>query len=179
MSNTQVRPPAPRFTEDDADRAYQEWGCNCGPGAIAAIMGMTLDEVRPHIPGFDAKRYTSPSMMEKTLRSIDRPWRRAGEAWPVHGLVRIQWDGPWTLPNVPIVARYRYTHWVGAATISTGIVGLDAVGVFDINCMNNGTGWVSLGDWKDTIAPYLISQYPRANGEWHITHAIEVERRDG
>lgn len=36
-----------RFTLEDAQRASQEWGANCGPGAIAAIMGMTLDEVRP------------------------------------------------------------------------------------------------------------------------------------
>lgn len=177
MPDTQIRPAAPRFTEDDADRAYQEWGCNCGPGALAAITGMTPDEVRPHIPGFDAKRYTNPSMMEKALRSIGRPWRCAGALpWPAYGLVRIQWEGPWTLPDVPIVARYGYTHWIGAATTSTGIVGLDQVDVFDINCMNNGTGWVSLGDWKDFVAPYLTKEIPRANGKWHITHAIEVER---
>ena len=35
------------FTEEDAYRAYNEWGANCGPGAVAAIMGMSLDEVRP------------------------------------------------------------------------------------------------------------------------------------
>lgn len=33
----------PRFTMDDMIRANEEWGANCGPGAIAAIMGMTLD----------------------------------------------------------------------------------------------------------------------------------------
>ena len=32
------RIPAPRFTPDDADRAFAEWGANCGPAAIAAML---------------------------------------------------------------------------------------------------------------------------------------------
>ena len=104
----------PPFTADDAERAHAVWGANCGPGSLAAIMGMTLDDVRPHLLGFDAKRYTTPSMMNDALRSIGRPWKKIGAAWPGYGLVRVQWEGPWTDPGVPMVARYRYTHWIGA-----------------------------------------------------------------
>lgn len=159
------------ITEADADRAYNEWGANCGPGAVAGIMGMTLDEVRPifDAAGFPAKHYTNPTMMNDVLRAIGRPWRKIGANWPQYGLARIQWEGPWTKPGVPMRARYRYTHWVGSwITKDRGH------GIFDINCVNNGQGWVTLADWTDHIAPHLIAHYPRADGKWHITHAIEV-----
>lgn len=160
----------PKFTEADADRAFEEWGCNCGPGALAAIMGMTLDAVRLFLPEFDARRYTSPTMMFDALQRIGRPWERcARKTWPKYGLVRIQWEGPWCDDGVPIAARYRHTHWVGAETFRiAGVV------VFDINCMNNGSGWVSLEDWSSIIVPHLLAGHKRATGRWHITHAIEV-----
>lgn len=168
------------FTQEDGERAHKEWGANCGPGALAAIMGMTLDEVRPHLGDFERKGYTNPTLMNFALRSIGRRWRTqvlAGTAggtstdgWPTYGLCRIQWEGPWMDPGVPIRARYRQTHWVGAQRGKRGI------GIFDINAMNNGTGWCSLEDWTGTIVPAILQLYPRANGRWHITHAIEVER---
>ena len=54
----------PRFTAEAADRAYDEWGANCGPGAIAAICGLTLDELRPHMGDFEGKRYTTAQVAE-------------------------------------------------------------------------------------------------------------------
>ena len=166
---------APRFNLEDAERAYDEWGANCGPGAVAAIMGMTLDEVRPimEAEGFASKHYTNPSMMNAVLRRTGRAWRKIGAAWPDYGLVRVQWEGPWTHEGVPMRARYRYTHWIGAVR-RTGPTH-DEYGVFDINCINNGTGWCSYDDWKDTVVPYILKQYPRASGAWHLTHAIEIQ----
>jgi hypothetical protein len=111
-----------------------------------------------------------PSMMNAVLRRIGRPWRKIGATWPDYGLVRVQWEGPWTKPGVPKRARYRYTHWIGAAERS------GETGIFDINCINNGTGWVSLKDWYNLVVPFIIKQYPRATGGWHITHAIEIEK---
>jgi hypothetical protein len=132
-------------------------------------MGMTLDAVRPHMGGFESKRYTNPTLMNDALRSIGRPWKKIGAIWPNYGLVRVQWEGPWTNPGVPMRVRYRYTHWIGAET------GRSSIGIFDINCMNNGTGWCSLDDWSNIIVPCLVKQYPRASGKWHLTHAIEIE----
>jgi hypothetical protein len=166
---------ARRFlTQADAERAHEEWGANCGPGAVAAIMEMPLDVVRPFFAaaGFEGKRYTNPTMMNDVLRAIGRPWFKIGREWPRWGLVRVQWEGPWTQPGVPMAARYRHTHWIGSAAHERG-----ERGIFDINCISNGTGWVSLSDWRSLLVPWLLEQtQPRANGKWHVTHAIEVKR---
>lgn len=55
-----TRPKPAKFTIDDATRAYDVWGANCGPGALAAALDKTLDDVRPHLVNFDRKRYTNP-----------------------------------------------------------------------------------------------------------------------
>lgn len=166
-----TEPIAPRFSLHDAVRASEAWGANCGPGALAAILSMTLDEVRPHMGDFERKRYTNPTLMFESLDRAGAKWRSIGTTWPCYGLARIQWEGPWTAPGVPIRARYRHTHWVGAATIR------NEVGIFDINCINNGTGWVRIKEWETIVVPWIIMEaVPRANGKWHITHAIEVDR---
>jgi hypothetical protein len=175
-------PLQPPFSPGEAERAYDAWGCNCGPAALAAICGLTLDEAHVLLPGFDEKRYTNPKMMLEGLRRTGREWKQLGGGegtspcllWPDWGLARIQWEGPWTLPGVPMRARYRYTHWVGAhrRPIDGGV----EVGIFDVNQLVNGSGWAALINWREVTAPWLAGHYPRATGGWHITHAIEVQR---
>jgi hypothetical protein len=175
---TQILPP--RFTLADAERAHAEWGCNCGPSAIAAMAQLTLDEVRPFVGDFERKRYTNPTLMLDTLSRLHRDgliagWRKdtmhqRDLTWPNYGVVRIQWEGPWTKLGVPMRARYRHTHWVGAARLN------DDTGIFDINCINNGCGWVSLKNWREITVPWILQEcVPRATGGWHITHVIEVD----
>ena len=48
--------------------------------------------------------------------------------------------------------------------------------IYHVNALGNGTGWISLPDWRTVLVPWLLESYPRASGGWHITHAIEVER---
>jgi len=165
---------APHFTAADVARAHATWSCNCGPSALAAITGLTLDEVRPHMGDFEQRGYTNPTLMRSALRSIGRPWVEIDpreRPWPRWGLCRIQFLGPWTEPGVPMRARYRFTHWIGAASRGAG-----DVGVWDVNAIGNGTGWCARSDWERVIVPELVAGYRRANGGWHITHAIEVER---
>lgn len=166
-----MKPARPRFTEDDADRAHAQWGSNCGPGAIAAITHMTLDELRPSLGDFETKGYTNPTLMFEILRRLGVAWqRRADTSWPDWGLARIQWEGPWTKPGVPARVAYRHTHWVGVCRHE------GAVGIFDINCMAQH-GWVSLDDWSETIVPWLLEECePKATGGWFVTHAIDVAR---
>lgn len=167
---TRSTKPLARFDQGDAVLAYDNWGANCGPGALAAIMDMTLDEVRAHLGDFETKGYTNPALMHSALRSIGRPWRKVGAVWPSHGLVRVQWEGPWTEPGVPMRARYRHTHWIGVHREG------NAMWIFDINCMCAG-GWVDHHEWANLVVPWLLKQCePESNGRWHITHAVEVER---
>lgn len=164
------------FSADDAERAHTEWGCNCGPAALAAILEMTLDEVRPHMGDFEGKRYTNPTLMLNTLHRLSVVFSYRGghlgrSNWPAYGLARIQWEGPWTKPGVPARAAYRHTHWVGVNGRSR-----DDIGIFDVNALGNGSGWCPLQDWSDDIVPWILKECaPRADGGWHITHAVEVQ----
>lgn len=166
----------PRFTLADLERANDEWGANCGPGALAAICGLTLDEVRPHF-GPSWPGYTNPTKMKSALAGIGRPfsWDSTDTSeqpmrWPRWGLCRVQWHGPWMEPGVPIRARYRKTHWIGCGQDRN-----EERGVFDVNCMSNGSGWVSYEDWAQHVAPVLAKDHDkRATGGWSLTHVIEV-----
>lgn len=178
--DTLASPARPRFSAEDAERAFIGWGANCGPGAIAAIFGMTLDELRPHMGCFEqrAARYTNPLLMREILARVapltGHRWNwtvvQSKTAWPDYGLARVQWEGPWTKPGVPMRVRYRWSHWVGAARIN------GQIGVFDINALANGSGWSSLDDWNRHIVPWILQTcVPKADGGWHLTHRVEVK----
>ena len=164
-----------RFTAEDADKAAEDWGMNCGPGAAAAILGLTLDEVRPHLGDFEKKGYTNPTQMWRILQSLGTKFSYRGgdlgrENWPSYGLARIQWEGPWTKPGVPPRVAYRHTHWVGSRRRG------QATEVFDINCIGVG-GWVSKHEWTSAVVPWLIREcVPKGTGDWFSTHAVEVLR---
>jgi hypothetical protein len=167
--------PPLRFTDADVDQAFDAWGCNCGPTALAAVIDKTLDEVRPHLMGFEFKHYVNPTMMLGALRNLgvafDWSIKRDQELnWPRYGLARIQWHGPWSNPGVPPRVAYRHTHWVGACDLPGN------TGIFDVNAMASG-GWIRLADWTHTLVPWLLlTCLPKANGSWHITHSIEITR---
>lgn len=174
-----------RFSAIDATIAYDAWRFNCGPGALAAILGLTPHEVRPLMGDFENKGYTNPTLMLAALKRARIPFSMKmmegsfaarEDAFPDHGLVRIQWEGPWTQPGVPIAARYRHTHWIGTCRAERPVgSGNLSLGVFDINAMGSG-GWTTFEAWRDTLVPWLLKQcVPRASGSWHVTHAIEVE----
>lgn len=166
----------PRFTLDDANAAYDQWGCNCGPAAIAAVCGLTLDELRPHLGDFEAKRYTNPTLMWQILKRVapERWTKVPADAWPRWGLVRIQWGGPWMNAGVPMRARYRHTHWIGCCSAP-----LASTLIFDVNAMCVG-GWVTLREWRDQLVPWLLGECePKADGTWERTHVVEVDVASG
>jgi hypothetical protein len=48
--------------------------------------------------------------------------------------------------------------------------------IFDINAMSAG-GWLPLAEWSQELVPWLLKQVePKANGKWHLTHVVEIER---
>jgi hypothetical protein len=165
-----------KFTEAEANAAAGDWGFNCGPAAVAALCGLSIADLRPHLGDFESKCYTNPTLMWEILRNLGLHWKMStgapgGQSWPSYGLARIQWEGPWTAAGVPMAARYRKTHWVGC----NGANGAN-IGIWDVNCLNNGTGWVSLKDWSTIIVPAILRNYPKADGKWHITHSVELLR---
>jgi hypothetical protein len=168
-----------KFTFEEANAAYETWGFNCGPAAVAAICGLSINELRPHLGDFETKHYTNPTLMRTILlnlvgRGVFFTWHdgnREQLSWPSYGLARVQWEGPWTEPGVPMAARYRHTHWVGV----NGHNHSD-IGIWDVNCLNNGTGWVSFRDWHTIIVPHIVKCcHPRASGKWHLSHSVEIK----
>ena len=168
----------PRFTLEDVCRASDEWGANCGPAALALAAGKTLAEIRPHLGDFEAKRYTNPTLMFDSLRRLSvtcysklqwRPVDTVPLAWPDFGLVRVQWEGPWTAKGVPMRVRYRHTHWVASMVIDG-----EERWIFDVNCMCVG-GWVPLAEWSGSVVPWLLRECePKADGGWHLTHTVWI-----
>lgn len=166
--------PSAPFGVADQEIAHREWGCNCGPGAVAAILGISLDAVRPLMGDFERKRYTNPTLMWEVLGRTGLNWKklRPPLTWPAYGLARIQWHGPWMSDGVPVRARYRMTHWV-ASRSQPG-----CIAIFDINALSAG-GWIPLKVWGERLVPWLLEQaVPRADGQWSITHAVEIEPGD-
>lgn len=167
-----------RFQAEDAYKAGDDWGFNCGPGALCGILNWTPDELRPFLGEFEDKGYTNPSLMFAVLTRIgavyrksfrsDEPlacYRRPAPHVVSFGLVRIQWGGRWTKPGVPMAARYRKTHWVA-------VRGGDRV--FDINAISVG-GWITTGIWRGQLVPWILEECCKdGDGTWWPTHGIEI-----
>lgn len=170
------------ITFEEQLAANEAWGSNCGPGALAAVLGLSLETVRPHLRDFDRKRYTNPTMMRQALESIDVrfAWRMAlgqSKAFPTFGLARVQWSGPWTKPGVPAAAAYRHTHWIGSRLVQREPDGESDFEIFDVNALHVG-GWIHERLWSTSLVPWLLETCePKADGGWWITHVVEVEAR--
>lgn len=158
------------FTIADANKAIREWGCNCGPSALAFAAQTSLDAARAAITDFDSKHYTSPTMMRTAVAKMGREFDEADPNDPCRpdllmcierriALVRVQWTGPWTQPGVNPKWAYWHTHWV-AAWRDRGVPL-----VFDIN-----GGVNRFEDWAGIIVPELTAGIRRADGGWHPTH---------
>lgn len=166
-----------RFTIDDVNNAG--WCFNCGPGALCAVLNLTPTEIRPLMGDFESKGYTNPTLMWDVLNRIAgrTAWRKTYRGddnigFPVvkHGLVRVQWGGPWTRHGVPMRARYRHTHWVAMRDQEHGHDGE----VFDVNAMCVG-GWIPFSEWHNELVPWLCREcVPKWDGHFWPTHAIEV-----
>ncbi len=165
--------PALPFDQAALEAANRVWGCNCGPAALAAIAGLSLDTLRPYLVDFEAKGFTNPTMMWSWLRKLDLHHQvfTIDRDWPFWGLARIQFEGRWTRPGVPARVAYGYTHWVAACKPAT-----DDVHVFDVNAVSEG-GWLTLADWREAVVPAIVETIKGADGKWHITHSVEVARK--
>ena len=167
---TELRPV--RFTIDDANDCG--WQFNCGPGALCAVLNLTPSELRPLMGDFESKGCTNPTLMFDVLKRAGAEYRQVyrsddpkGYVPKIkHGLMRVQWGGPWTKQGVPMRVRYRQTHWLALRNNSEQ--------VFDINAICVG-GWMNALEWENQLVPWLIKEcVPKGDGTWWPTHALEV-----
>lgn len=172
---TVVDPPPLAFSWLEAVAAAETWGANCGPGALAACLELPIDAVRTAIPGFEVKHYTSPLMMRAALATFGavvrqdlRGQERETYMFPALGLVRIQWEGPWTAPGSNPRWAYRHTHWVASRFWGAGSNA--RMWIFDIN-----GGWLPGPLWEASVVPLLLANVKRGTG-WHATHRWSIER---
>lgn len=165
------------FTEEESKQAFEEWGANCGPNALAFVLRVPLAKVRGLIPGFEEKRYTSPTMMKTALSafgtefSIQNPDVREMFRLSIASaiqLVRVQWCGPWTDPGANPKWAYRATHWIAA----WGSRDNPRESVFDVN-----GGIMPFESWKKEIVPAITGSIPRADGDWFPTHVWRLRVR--
>lgn len=161
--------PRYTFTSLDFHKAHEAWGCNCGPAALAFALQTTLEAVRPAIPQFEERRYTSPMMMAAALAYFGRKYtpvaNPSGGMNYQHGLrsmfggpvslVRIQWSGPWTLHPSRAKWAARQTHWIVCWMDN------DERWVFDCN-----GGMRVVQFWEQTTVPAIVATIPRADGAW-------------
>ena len=171
--------PKLEFDRDDAQAAAEQWGFNCGPAALAAILGKRPDDVREACQTAGFKKYLSPTMMKVAIRAAGgaiRLQRRcvkdAGHSnFPDRGLARIQWTGPWTATGMNPKWAWTHTHWV--ATWRAPVDGRDGstnLSVFDIN-----GGVRGVVEWVDKIVPLIVAEIKRADGGWYVANSWEVE----
>jgi hypothetical protein len=161
--NTWIPPyPELKITADASDEAHDEWKANCGPHSIAAACGLTLAEVRPHIPNY--RGWMNPTQVGQTLGSIGRPYtfRKGLKTQKLcTGINRVQWEGSWLNPGVPPAAAYHHTHWVAHfddPASEGGWVLCTAVCAW---------AWVHLAEWK---------KHNETRGDaWHITHHYGIK----
>jgi hypothetical protein len=109
------------FTEAEFQAASRTWGANCGPAALAFALHKRIDEVRPAIPDFEIKGYTSPTMMKAGLQYFRASWRVINpcpnppfEDDGGMSLVRVQFTGPWTAAGSNPRWAYGHTHWIAS-----------------------------------------------------------------
>lgn len=166
------------YTPPDVADAHELWGANCGPAALAAILGQPVMTMRPFLADFATRPFMTPTQLSAALRAAQQPFRvrrHLSEARPQYGLLFVQWEGPWTQPGVPVRAAYTHTHWVGVAwTADQGQM------LYDVNAGDDARwgGWCAARTWALHIVPAICEGIPGADGGWFVRWACDVTRRE-
>ncbi len=159
------------FNPPDVDAEHELWGANCGPTALAALLGKSVASMRRTIEtvqGGEFKGFMHAGHLRDALRSEGHDPRRcdyeqSNWLWPRgQGLAVIQFVGPWCFPPAPKAARFRHTHTV--ATAANGAF------IYD----GNARRWLARADWERLILAELLKDTKRATG-WYVTTVLEVE----
>lgn len=167
--------PISTFGNLELRAASKEWGCNCGPAALAFATQRSLQDARQALVGFDRKFYVTPTMMEEALSAIGTVANRRP---PIRSfmfreeslaLCRIQFTGPWTAPEANPRWAYKHTHW-----IVSWIEYRNREFSFHVFDVNDGTPKL-FSEWLSDTLPKIVASIERADGNWKPTHIWSVE----
>lgn len=152
----------------DIDACNAAWSASCGHGALAALLGVEVEETRVLLP----KPWTTPTAMRDALRQrrvafvAETNTDELRRAWPLRGLIFVQFGGPWLKEGVPVAAAYRHTHWV-----ATEVTGAERH-VYDANLDEV----IPFGEWTDILLPEIMRDVRRCDGTWFARVALRVPR---
>lgn len=135
------------YTPPDTEAANKEWGANCGPCALAAVLGVPVADVRGAVSkGFrgagtiwldgieyhhrtDARAFPGYMGQADLRGAVQRMGARVGKTWrpvPALGmlgvnpaLIMVNWLGPWTGTR----GEPHYRHIIG---VRCGMFGLES-----------------------------------------------------
>lgn len=152
-----IAEPPLLYTRAESEAAHREWRANCGPHALAAALGKSLEQIRRSIA---FKGWMNPTMIGEALRACGQLYMltkglRTTEL--CNGINRVQWEGPWLDAGRPPAAAYAHTHWVAHFN---GWVLCAACAPAE---------WLPISAWKAIVA----AEYE----PWHITHHYQFEHR--
>jgi hypothetical protein len=174
-------------------RAHEEWGCTCGPVAIAGALGLTLDAVRPAVspsgsfPGYMGIRDVQRAL--ERLGASTRAWspKVEDDVWLLPEMlaalgttrptiVMLRWCGPWDgVPRAAATYRHLIAYhraWLPSLTLHPRPYGFGVV--LDANWPSGVTAlWASARTWRNIVMPELLPA--RTNGRAAIEWAAEVE----
>lgn len=159
------------YNPPDVDKSHAAWKANCGPCALAAILGRPVADVRPFFPRYPKYPWTNPTHMRAALDAAGVRHRSGNTIATTNGLWFVQLDGPWCSPEVPVTVAYRHTHWVAVRMVSDGTdSGESDEWVYDANARE----WEPLSWWKAEVIPHVLAHVKRATG-WWVRTGIELE----
>lgn len=149
------------YDPPDINIAHREWKANCGPCALAALLGVPVTAVRPYFPAFPEKPWCNPTGMKSALElaGVQHGRPEYPEEFPRCGLAFLQLEGPWEAPGVPVTVAYRHTHWVAVRDRW----------VYDVNAGE----WQIDAAWDEDTMSAVVAHTKRATG-WRVRTGLEV-----
>lgn len=167
------------YLPTDLEAAAVLWQANCGPGALAALLGIEVYDTQAWLGGDQWPGWTTMTVMKAALTKAGRQFRVARPAvmeqqqydlaWTLghQGLAFVQLEGPW---ERHWAGAQRHTHWIAWR----------GPHVYDVNLTTDAGrnylagGWASLDTWRQLVPQYLAEDEPHMTG-WHWRSALVVE----
>lgn len=154
------------YTDEQSQKAYDDWQATCGHHSIAAASQRPLEDVRKAIPNY--RGWMSPMQILKTLFHLKQGFHYRKDLHtqdipdsPNPQILRLQFEGSWLNPGVPAAAAYHHTHYIA-------VLGNEVMDpMIDSSVLIDKSAWLETQDIRVTQSK------PKATG-WHFTHAWEI-----